>query len=207
METEMKELRNPILKTLSESLLQLQQEIDELALQLSLGKSDARDKFEEIKNEFKSKLTGLKLLLNTAIDRAIPVDLDLKMKELDLQLQSNKAISIETFEAQRTALITATVALEEELVKVLKKVEVSDYFHHEVEKFMLKLEIVRLKFGIKRFEIKDAFHARMTSAKKAIEKISTKAKKIEGRARSGKHELTEDITTAYKHLKNAVKNL
>lgn len=207
METNTKELKNPVLKTLGESLLQVQQEIDELALHLSLGKADAKDKFEEIKNEFKLKLMGLKHILNTAIDQAVPVGLELKINELDLHLQSSKVESKDAFESQRATLIAATVALEKELVAVLKKVEVSDYFHHEVEKFMLKLEILRLKFGIKKFEIKDAFRARMNSAEKVIDKISNKTKRIERRAKNSKHELKEEIASAYKHLKGAVKNL
>lgn len=66
----------------------MQQEIDELALQLSLGKADAKDKFEEIKSEFKSKLNGLKNLLKAAIDQSIPIGIELKVKELEFHLMT-----------------------------------------------------------------------------------------------------------------------
>ena len=85
METKAKK---PILQTLGEGLLQMQQEIDELALQLSLGKADAKDKFEEIKSEFKSKLSGLKNLLKAAIDQSIPIGIELKVKELEFHLMT-----------------------------------------------------------------------------------------------------------------------
>ena len=203
METKAKK---PILQTLGEGMLQMQQEIDELALQLSLGKADAKDKFEEFKSEFKSKLNGLKNLLKAAIDQSIPIGIELKVKELEFHLTSDNVISKESFETQRAALIAATIALEKEIVVVLQKAEVSEYFHHEVEKFLLKLEILRLKFGIKRFEIKDAFRIGMASAGKVIGKLSSKAKKI-NRTKSSQSELEEEIATAYKSLKSAVKNL
>jgi hypothetical protein len=209
METEAKtttkETSKPILQTLGEGMLKAQQEIDELALQLSLGKIEAKEKFEEIKNEFIERLNWLKQFLKSTLDKSVPIALKLKLEELELQLKVGKAETREAFDLQRAALIEATIALENEIRKALEKLEVSGYFHHEAEKFLLKLEILRLKFGIKRFEIKDTFRTRMERAKKYIHQFANKAKKTGNRKTH--IDFKEEIAEAYKHLKSAVKNL
>jgi hypothetical protein len=200
-----KETRKPLLKKLGESLLQAQQEIDDLAVQLSLGKSDAKEKFEEVKKEFIEKVNELKQLVKSSFDKSIPIALKLKLEELELQLKVGKVETKESFDLQRAVLVEATIALENEIIKALEKIETSDYFHHAVEKFLLKLEILRLKFGIKKFEIKDTFRTRMERAKKSIHRFADNAKKM--RSRKTHIDFKEEIAEAYKHLKSAVKNL
>jgi hypothetical protein len=114
-ETKTKETSKPILQTLGEGILKAQQEIDELAVQLSLGKTEAK------------------------------------------------------------------------------------------EKFLLKLEILRLKFGIKGFEIKESFRTRMERAKKSIYHFANKEKRVG--SRKTPIDFKEEIAEAYKHLKSKVKNL
>jgi hypothetical protein len=205
METKTKETPKPLLQTIGEGMLKAQQEIDELALQLSLGKVEAKEKFEEIKSEFIQKLNGLQIFLKSALDKSMPEVLKLKLKELELQLKVGRAESKESFDLQREALIVATIALEDEIRKSLQKVEASSYFHNEFEKLLLKLEILHLKFGIKKFEIKDAFHERMMRAKKSIRYFIDKTRRV----KNGKShtDFGAEIAEAYKHLKNAVKNL
>jgi hypothetical protein len=203
--TNTKETSKPILQTLGEGMLKAQQEIDELALQLSLGKTEAKEKFEEIKKEFIERLNWLKQFLKSTLDKSMPVALKLQLEELELQLKVGKAETKESFDLQRAELIEATIALENEIRKTLEKLEVSGYFHHEVEKFLLKLEILRLKFGVKRFEIKDTFRTRMERAKKTIRHFADKAKKVN--SRKTHIDFKEEIAEAYKHLKSAVKNL
>jgi hypothetical protein len=200
-----KKIPKPILQLLAEGMLQVQQEIEELALQLSLGKAEAKEKFEEIKNEFTEKVNGLKQFLKSSPEKTIPAVLKLKLEALELQLKVGKAETKEAFDLQRTALIEATIALENEIQAALEKLEASSYFHHEAEKFMLKLEILRLKFGIKRFEIKDAFRTGMERAKKSIHQFVGKAKKMGSRKPT--IDFKEEIAEGYKHLKSAVKNL
>jgi hypothetical protein len=205
METETKEAPKPLLRKLGEGMLKAQQEIDELAVQLSLGKAEAKEKFEEVKKEFTERVNWLRQSIKSTFDKSMTVALKLKLEELELQLKVGQAETKEAFDLQRTALIEATIALENEIRRTLEKLEVSGYFHQEVEKFLLKLEILRLKFGIKRFEIKDTFRTRMERAKKSIHHFADKAKKIG--SKKNHIDFKEEIAEAYKHLKSAVKNL
>jgi hypothetical protein len=205
METETKEAPKPLLQKLGEGMLKAQQEIDELAVQLSLGKTEAKEKFEEIKKEFTERVNWLRQSIKSTFDKSMSVALKLKLEELELQLKVGQAETKEAFDLQRAALIEATIALENEIRKTLEKLEVSGYFHQEAEKFLLKLEILRLKFGIQRFEIKDTFRTRMERAKKSIHHFADRAKKMG--SRKTHIDFKEEIAEAYKHLKSAVKNL
>jgi hypothetical protein len=205
MENEVKENSKPLLQKLGEGILKAQQEIDELALQLSLGKSEAKDKFEELKKEFTQNVNEVKNFIKSKVDKSLPASLQLRLDELELRLKVGKAETQETFEVQRSALVEATIALENEIREALEKIQVPNHFQHEVEKFLLKLEILRLKFGVKRFEIRDAFRARMSRAEKSIQRFIEKAGKL-GSKRSSS-DFKKEIAEAYKHLKSAVKNL
>ena len=208
METPAKEMEKLPLSTLEESMLKVQRDIDELALQLSLGKADAKDKFEEIKKEFEVKLSSLKHLLNkVVINQFVPIRLEWKLQDLELQLRSHNGVSRESLEAQCSALVAATIDLGRDVAGVFQKAKTSNYFRHEVETFLLKLEIIRLKFGIKQFKIRNSFRSNMRGAKRLIRQISCKVQGAESTARNGKREAKKEIAVVYKHLKSAVKNL
>lgn len=208
METPAKELEKLPLSTLEESMLGIQREIDELALQLSLGKADVKDKFEEIKKEFEVKLASLKHLFNRAeVSQFVPIRLEWKLQDLELQLRSGSSASKESFGAQCSALIAATIDLGKDVASVFQKTKTSNYFRHETETFLLKLDILRLKFGSKQFKIRNSFRSNMRGAKKVIRQISHKVQGAESKTRRGKREAKREIAVVYKHLKSAVKNL
>ncbi|MCA6434418.1 MAG: hypothetical protein IM574_12520, partial [Cytophagales bacterium] len=73
MKTIETKIKTPLLEKMAEGLLQAQQEIDELALQLSLGKSEAKEKLEEVKKEFIKGINTLKKSLQSALDQPIPL--------------------------------------------------------------------------------------------------------------------------------------
>jgi len=208
METPAKGMEKLPSSTLEESMLRIQKDIDEFALELSLGKADAKDKFEEIKREFETNLTSLKHLFNKAeISQFVPIRLEWKLQDLELQLRSRNTGSRESFEAQCSALIVATIDIGKDVARVFQKAKTSNDFHHEVETFLLKLEIIRLKIGIKQFKIGNSFRSNMRGAKRVIRQISGKVQGADSKARNGKREVKREIAVMYKHLKSAVKNL
>lgn len=204
MKDKTQEASKPFLQWLGQSLLNVQQEIDELALQLSLGKAEAKDKFEEVKMDFAKTIANLRESFKSLLKKSMPMAIKLKLEELELQLRLGPAENKESFDSQRTALISATIALENEIRKALENAEVSHNFKHEVEKFLLKLEILSLTFGIKRFELKDAFRSRMAHAKKAIHRFIDKTR---GKKSTAQGQVIDEVSKAYKHLRSAIKNL
>jgi hypothetical protein len=207
METKETKIKTPLLEKMAEGLLQAQQEIDELALQLSLGKSEAKEKLEEVKKEFIKGINTLKKSLQSALDQPIPLALKMKFEAVELQLQVGKVQSKESFDSQIKLLIVATIALEEEIRSLLHKMEVKGYFGHEIEKFLLKLEILRLKFGIKKFEIKENFRSEMATIRKSIESFRENAKKLKALPAAAYDDIKTEISSNYKSLKNAINKL
>lgn len=207
MKTIETKIKTPLLEKMAEGLLQAQQEIDELALQLSLGKSEAKEKLEEVKKEFIKGINTLKKSLQSALDQPIPLALKMKFEAVELQLQVGKVQSKESFDSQIKLLIVATIALEEEIRSLLHKMEVKGYFGHEIEKFLLKLEILRLKFGIKKFEIKEGFRLEMATVRKSIESFRKNAKKLKALPAEAYDDIKTEISSNYKSLKNAINKL
>ena len=207
MKTIETKIKTPLLEKMAEGLLQAQQEIDELALQLSLGKSEAKEKLEEVKKEFIKGINTLKKSVQSALDQPIPLALKMKFEALELQLQVGKVQSKESFDSQIKLLIAATIALEEEIRSLLHKMEVKGYFGHEIEKFLLKLEILRLKFGIKKFEIKEGFRSEMATIRKSIESFRKNAKKLKALPAEAYDDIKTEISSNYKSLKNAINKL
>ncbi len=207
METTKKKIKTPFLERIADGLRHVQQETDELVLQLSLGKTEAAEKLEEIKKEFTKSVSNLKKSIQFSLDQPIPLGLDMKFDALELQLQVGKAQSRDSFDSQLKALIDATIALQVEIRSLLHKVEVTGYFGHEIEKFLLKLEILRLKFGIKKFEIKEDFRSEMAAAKKSIESFRKNAKKLKALPAAAYDDIKTEISNNYKSLKNAINKL
>ena len=73
--------------------------------------------------------------------------------------------------------------------------------------FKLKLEIIRLRLGLKKFEVKEEFREGMNEAIKKIESITTTAseKFMEGKEKV--KSFKGEIQLAYKHFGQALKKL
>ncbi len=194
------------LQMMAGSILEAQRELDDLALQLSLGKVAAMDKFEEIKGGFRQKVAELKLVLEDS-PGDLPMDVRKKIVELEVQLAVGRAESKEKFTSQQRKILAAINHVENELRIGISKVHSPHFFVHEVEIFRLKLEILKLKVGLRKFEVKDEFRQSMAAAKKEITRIS---KGVRTKLDQGKEkyiDISEEIATTYRHLKRAIEKL
>ncbi|HNV29104.1 MAG TPA: hypothetical protein PKJ83_08215 [Cyclobacteriaceae bacterium] len=196
-----------ILQKVTEKLLAAQQEIDELALQLALGKADARDKFEEIKSEFRLKVGELKNILANPAENYLSPEVKAKIEELELQLALGKADSKDLFEGQKKKIMNALTNLEEDIQKNWRRIKAPDFFVHEVEQFKLKMEILRLRFRLKKFDVRDDYRTRMQTVRREIKKMTSKAKDRINARQEKYDDFKFEISLAYKHIKNAVESL
>lgn len=196
-----------ILQKVTDKLLAAQQEIDELALQLALGKADAWDKFEEIKSEFRFKVSELKNILANPAENYLSPEVKAKIEELELQLALGKADSKDLFEGQKKKIMNALTNLEEDIQRNWRRIKAPDFFVHEVEQFKLKMEILRLRFRLKKFDVRDDYRNRMQTVRREIKKMTTKAKDRVNARQEKYDDFKYEISLAYKHIKNAVESL
>ena len=192
-----------LLTNIADKLMKAQLELDELVLQFALGKAEAREKFEETKKQLAHRVAEFK---STNLGRQItdaPQKLKALLEELELQLNLGKAESKDKFEEQKKKIEGVIAKVRKEL-KQTNQVFDKDHLEHEIEIFKLKLEILRLRFEVKKFEVKDSFREGMQEAKKKIEKTVSKLKNKVSSERSVVDKLRKDAKGAYKHLRKAI---
>lgn len=196
-----------VLQRVGEHLLQAQQEIDELALQLSLGRAEGKEKFEEVKKEFGRQVSELKSLLANQNDQSINPQICSRIDDLELQLTLGKADTKERFDIQKDNIVRAITTVEVELKEQWHKIQSPHFFVHEIEKFRLKLEILRLRFGLKKFEIKEGYFTKMALARKEINDLTAGAKDHLTKGKEKYDDFRDEVSLAYRHLKKAVESL
>jgi len=207
MKEEIKTVEKPILEKIADKLLKAQQEIDELVVQFALGKAEGKEKFEEIKRDFRNKVIEFKKLMETTALNILNPETMQRLTELELQLALGKAESRELFEEQKKKIMKALDELETVIKPLIASAKLPDSFSHDVEKFKLKLEIIRLKFQLKKFEIKDAFKDNMAEARRKIEKINTGIRQKMETGSLKYSDFRDEMSIAYKHLKKALTDL
>lgn len=193
--------------SVADKLLAAQQEIDELTVQLALGKAEARDKFNEIKKDFREKVSELKAFLAN-----IPSDIEIstirkKIDELEMHLIQGEVNTREAFETQKDNLLKATSALEKTLERKVPFTAELQHFVHEMEKFKVKLEILRLKFSLKKMEVENEFRIRMDQAKAYINERRTLIKDKIDEGKEKYEDFGDEIRLAYTHFRKALKEL
>lgn len=190
-----------------DKLLASQHEIHELTLQFALGKAVALTKFEEVKNDFSRQIREIKESLTQLADVPILPEVWVKLNDLEMQLSIGEANSKSLFEEQKTKIINSLVALEDVAVDYLKSHHPWKEFRHEAEKFKLKLEVLRLRFVLKKFEVTDEYESLMKEALGKIEKLTSKGKEIREMEHEVLGNIKDEIAGAYKHIRKAIRSL
>lgn len=207
METSDNAAEKSILLKIAEKLSAAQQELDELAVQLALGKAEAVEAFEKIKKEFSLRLAELSQILESTAENEDLSSLKAKIAELKGQLVSGKADTKGLFKAQRQKLLVALKALEEAIKeKFIRHPRVSEIIN-EMEKFKLTLEILRLRFVLKKFEIKDGFRSGMKEAAFEITNLFHRTERKIKNAKQSCTDFGDEIQEAYRYIKKAVKKI
>lgn len=203
------ETKASLTEKISNGLRAAQQEIEELAIQFSLGKAEAGDKFEEIKKDFNTKTHQWKQVFSNPKSYSIEQAAMLKAKfeALQVQLALGKAEAKDLFEEQRKNILNSIHEIEVEIKTNPSVQDQLNEFKSEMEKFKLKLDILKLKYDLKKFDIKDEFKEAMAEARVSIEKISDKAEQKWDEAKKKYTSVGEDIDQAFKQLRKAVGKL
>ncbi len=195
-----------LLLKIADKLTQAQQELDELAVQLSLGKADAADKFVEIKSELTASVNQLKQMIRSDKNDQW-ADTIKKIAALNALLESGSAGTKEQFEELKKKILKKLHALELVLKDKFLTPEAAFHFTNEFEKFKLKLEILGLKFIVKKFQVKDEFRSGMKNVSKEVTGILEGTAKTFKKSKEKYHDFSTEITQAYKHLGKVIKNL
>lgn len=192
------------LVSVAENLLAAQQEIDELMIQLALGKAEAKDKFEELKKDFKASMASLKLQVLSFTGTGLNKKTNDAIEQLENELEKPETNNLIDFELQRTKLLDLVETIQKEVEQWLSDRQLSHEFINEFEKFKLKLEILKLKFTLKKFEVKDSVRNYFKSSSKVLKKIRNHA---EDAVKGGEDVWTKAKQTIHDNYKSLRKAL
>jgi hypothetical protein len=148
----------------------------------------------------------LKNFLN-ASQKAITPEVKTKLEDLELQLVLGKADTKDLFEVQKKKIMQSISNLEDAIKKNWSNMQMPDFFGHEVEQFKLKMEILRLRFRVKGFNIRDGYRKKMQAVRREIKRLATHANDKVYTRPERYNDFRYEISLAYKHLKNAVESL
>lgn len=174
-------------------------ELEKFQVQLALGKAEAADEYEKLKKGFRSFLHGSKLKYISGKQKAAQVLGE--FENLQVQLALGKADSIDAFNAQKKNILSALSKLEKFIRAKSKKVtaNVEEELSHEMEKFRIKLEVLRVHYELGRMDAKDEFEKRKHELSEEVAKL--RAKFNAATASRKREERHDELRKAYRAMK------
>lgn len=203
MNAEKDTTNDSLIQAISERLLTARQELDELIVQLTLGTAEAKDKYHEIKMEFALRIRELKDIVRSKVSGPEGTALAAKIAELEELLGIGKINTQAQFEEQKKKILDTLAAIETVIKNRFLSNEAINHFTNEFEKFKLKMEILRLRFAVKKFEIKDTFRSGLSDVQRVVQGIGRKLHN----KKSSYSDFSDEIRSAYQHLKKAIHHL
>ena len=201
--------RKPILVKIADQLLKDQQELDLLAAQISAGKAEVKDKFEEAKEQMKKSVEEFRETLSSERKQTMEWANAVrnKLNELEEQLTKGKAESKLMFEKQRKNILAGIETIKNELRKNTGAPKSSNYFIAAAEKIKLQMELFEKKIGAQKSELTKGFKDEMNNAREKINSLiaGIKEKKDDVDVKLG--HVNDEIQLSYKHLKKAIRAL
>lgn len=209
MEQTEKKTNDPILVRIAKQLLRDQQELDELALQFALGKAEAGERFEALKENMKEAIRDFRQRLRTDARQGMEATEQLmnRLDQLEESLADGIAENMEKFREQKTRIlgkldeVTKSIELEKGLQKT------AELYHTTVEKARLQMALFEKKFTEKSIEVGDEFREEMKQAREKIKQLVEKATDAREDLGDRFEHFNDELHIAYDHLKKAFKAL
>ncbi|MGZ3898715.1 MAG: hypothetical protein ACXVNM_01880 [Bacteroidia bacterium] len=180
-------------------------EMEELRVQLALGKAEARDLYEESKKKFNAYIHEAKISLENFKDKATSGASHIKplLEALQLQLVLGKAETREVFEEQKKIITKSLLELE----AIIRKNKTADEYYSkllmEIEKFKIKLEIIKLRYELKKMGANEEFEEKKHEFLSKLNEIKSKMLGKKAEQKNKWENFHDEITEAYQHLRKA----
>lgn len=193
----------------ADQLLLDQQELDMLAVEISLGKADVKDKFEEAKKQMKISIHNFKqaLSLEHLQTKDWAIAIKDKLSDLGNKLTHGKAETKQVFEEQKNNILKGIDNVKNDISKNPQATALANYFTAATEKIKLQLELFEKKMGVEKKELTQGFKDEMHTAREKISLLVAKAKAKKENFDSKLDNFNEEIHVAYDHLKKAIRAL
>jgi len=198
------------------TIQKIKQDIDELILQLSLGKKEAADFLNEQKDHFKAVVEDTKdrVTENAGINDETTASLQQKLDELRLQLELGRLEGREVFEKQREKIRDAIASVESDLGPVKERSgelleDITEAFHAGAESFKAKLDafalnadlgsmVVEEEAKLKKDELAASLKESAAKLKPAVEEAGTQMRDVVLEAREALEGVRKNLSQLFK---------
>jgi hypothetical protein len=194
-------------KKITRRLKDEQQKIEELILQLSLGKSEASEVFEDIKKRFRKRISDFKRLHIDKTGEATENSLGFLLDELMLRISLGKSEAADSFLRQKRKILKAIHEIENKIKEDKALEEIALELKLETELFRIKTEIVTLKVSNYALITSDKIKHVLSLASGKINKLSEVMLKKWNGTNTKYSDFSREIDFALRHFKNSVKVL
>ncbi|MBK7310107.1 MAG: hypothetical protein IPI93_04780 [Sphingobacteriaceae bacterium] len=201
--------QKPILVKMADQLVKNQQDLDALAVQLSLGKAEAKDKFEEIKKDMRSSVQEFKASLEAEYSRnkEWANAMKPKLNYLEGQLAEGETETNLIFEEKKKNILKGLVEITDEIEKNPEVKRIAHYYNLASDKFQLQLDLVGKTWNQKKLELTNEFHDEMKNAKTKLNEFKTKINEKKDEVDLKLDHFKDEMQESYGHLKKAFKSL
>ena len=176
-------------------------ELEEFHVKASLGKTEALDKYEQIKKKFNLFIHDSNTKVKEGKEKI--EDLNTKFDELRVQLALGKAETFESFKEQKKQLLLTLHELEVKIKTNETLNRMYAFMLIEIEQFKVQLEVLEQKMEKGKGETKTSFEKGKQKFNKFVDEIKEKyTKKDETKWDHFQSEISE----AFVHLKQAFTN-
>jgi hypothetical protein len=178
-------------------------ELEELQVQISLGKAETRVVFEELKKKFNGKLGEIKASYTSLKNKKNLVPLVNALEEVQVQMALGVAETKDLFEKQLKKINKALGELESELKNEHLLPAHSAELQLEIEKFKAKLELIGLRFKLKKVTAEYNFGEKITEFHRKVDQLRLKVSEEKSDVKNKWNIFKTEIDEAYTHLKKA----
>jgi len=199
-------LQSELIEMSKEKLTQMKVFLDELEIQLALGKSEAKEVFERERKNFQQYITDQKAQFKKVGKEADHhrAALAEKFEAVEHLLLKEAATSKKKFDLDKKSTLKAIYELEFIIKEAYGDVGVA--MQARLDNFKGKLDAYRIQLALGEYEDAAELEGKKESLRNAVAKITEKLRKEENASEKIEH-FADEVNTSVAHLKKAFSEL
>lgn len=194
-----------------EQLEKWKADLEELNVQLRLGRAEAEDAFEEQKKKFAGWLDKRREQLDELEDSGEDYlkDLRARLEKLSNRLTKGDAADKDTYAVQREEIVSILDEAEQKAEEAREKGteearEASENVQDTLEQLRTRLDLFWLKFNLGKAEMKEELEERRKKANTRIQELKHKLDESEDAAEDRWDNFKDEMKEAFRHVRKAI---
>jgi hypothetical protein len=199
-------LQSDLIEMGKEKLTQMKVFLDELEVQMALGKSEAKEAFERERKNFQSYIREQKDQFRQASKEAEShrKELTRKFEALEATLAHEPPTSKKKFDLDKKKTLHAIYELEHSIKETYG--EVGTTMQGKLDSFKGKLDAYRIQLALGEYEDAAELESKKEALRKALSSIAEKLRKEENASEKIEH-FAEEVNESVEHLRKAFSEL